>query len=197
MFRLRTGDGQGPDAYMDRQPYFQTMQRLLIHETGVHYIDTFCYLFGQPTAVYADLRRLNPAIVGEDAGLVVFDHSNQVKSVFDGNRHLDFVAQNTRLTFGELDVEGSEASLKLYGNGRLTMRKFGSRHEQILLDAQAWQGFAGDSVHALNNHVVSHLLRGTDLENRAQHYLQILMLEQLVYESAASGSKLAVSPKSA
>ena len=28
-FRLRPGDGQGPSAYLDRQPYFQKMQRFL------------------------------------------------------------------------------------------------------------------------------------------------------------------------
>ena len=26
-FRMRPGDGQGPDAYLDRQPYFQAMER--------------------------------------------------------------------------------------------------------------------------------------------------------------------------
>jgi len=32
-FRLRPGDGQGPNAYLDRQPYFQKMPRFLVHET--------------------------------------------------------------------------------------------------------------------------------------------------------------------
>jgi predicted dehydrogenase len=31
-FRLRPGDGRGPQAYLARQPYFQTMERFLIHE---------------------------------------------------------------------------------------------------------------------------------------------------------------------
>jgi predicted dehydrogenase len=47
-FRLRPGDGQGPRAYLDRQPYFQTMPRFLVHETAVHWIDTFRYLMGTP-----------------------------------------------------------------------------------------------------------------------------------------------------
>ena len=42
-FRLRPGDGQGPAAYLERQPYFQTMPRLLVVETAVHLIDTFRY----------------------------------------------------------------------------------------------------------------------------------------------------------
>ena len=63
-FRLRPGDGQGAEAYLDRQPYFQTMERFLVHETAVHWVDTFRFLLGEPTAVYADLRKMNPAIAG-------------------------------------------------------------------------------------------------------------------------------------
>ena len=37
--RTRTGDGYGDNAYLNRQPYFRQMPRLLIHETGVHFID--------------------------------------------------------------------------------------------------------------------------------------------------------------
>lgn len=32
-FWLRPGDGQGPRAYLDRQPYFQHMKRFLVHES--------------------------------------------------------------------------------------------------------------------------------------------------------------------
>nr|MCS5535521.1 Gfo/Idh/MocA family oxidoreductase [Candidatus Poseidoniales archaeon] len=55
-FRLRPGDGQGPNAYLSRQPYFQRMERFLVHETGVHFIDTYRYLFGEVKRVYADLH---------------------------------------------------------------------------------------------------------------------------------------------
>ncbi|HJS30720.1 MAG TPA: Gfo/Idh/MocA family oxidoreductase, partial [Alphaproteobacteria bacterium] len=61
-FRLRPGDGQGPHAYLDRQPYFQKMRRFLIHETAIHFIDTFRYLMGEISGVFARLRRINPAI---------------------------------------------------------------------------------------------------------------------------------------
>ena len=48
VFRLRPGDGQGADAYLERQPYFREMPRLLIRETGVHFADVFRYLLGMP-----------------------------------------------------------------------------------------------------------------------------------------------------
>ncbi|MEO0744941.1 MAG: Gfo/Idh/MocA family oxidoreductase, partial [Pseudomonadota bacterium] len=117
-FRLRPGDGQGPRAYLDRQPYFQQMPRFLVHETAVHWIDTFQYLFGPVGSVYADLRRINPVIAGEDAGHVVFDHDSGVRALFDGNRLLDHAADNTRRTMGEALIEGTGGTLTLTGDGR-------------------------------------------------------------------------------
>ncbi|HYW78240.1 MAG TPA: Gfo/Idh/MocA family oxidoreductase, partial [Thermoguttaceae bacterium] len=61
-FRMRMGDGWAEDAYLARQPYFRTMPRLLVFETGVHFIDTFRYLGGEVEGVYARLRKLNRAI---------------------------------------------------------------------------------------------------------------------------------------
>ena len=101
-FRLRPGDGQGPRAYLDRQPYFQQMPQLLVRETAVHFIDTFRYLMGEVVAVTARLRRLNPAIAGEDAGIIVFEFGDQRSGHFDGNRLNDHVAANPRRTMSEM-----------------------------------------------------------------------------------------------
>jgi len=189
-FRLRTGDGQGPDAYLDRQPYFQTMPRLLVHETGVHFIDTFRYLLGPVEAVYADLRRLNPAIAGEDAGHVLFDFANGVRALFDGNRHLDHAAGNTRLTLGEALIEGTEGTLALDGAGTVSLRGFGASHTTIVLADREWAGFGGDCVHALQSHVIDGLVRGAPLENEARDYLRVIEIEAGVYRSAESGCKV-------
>ncbi|MGB5556873.1 MAG: Gfo/Idh/MocA family oxidoreductase [Paracoccaceae bacterium] len=189
-FRLRPGDGQGPRAYLDRQPYFQTMPRLLVHETGVHWIDTFRFLLGPITAVYADLCHLNPAITGEDAGIVLLDHASGARSLFDGNRHLDHAAKNLRHTMGEALVEGPKGSLTLTGDGAVNFRAFGANHAQTLLAAGPTEGFGGDCVHALQSHVVAGLLDGAPLENTAQDYLTVLGIEQAIYRSAREGRKI-------
>lgn len=189
-FRLRPGDGQGSDAYLDRQPYFRNMERFLVHETAIHWIDTFRFLVGPPTAVYADLRRLNASISGEDAGFILFDHQENVRCVFDGNRHLDHAAENRRCTMGEALVEGSEGTLRLSGDGSVRHRVFGKMHEAVLLGASKHDGFGGDCVHTLQSHVVSAILNGTPLENEAHDYLDALLIEEAVYESASSGRKI-------
>ncbi|PJI85771.1 putative dehydrogenase [Yoonia maricola] len=188
-FRLRPGDGQGPDAYLDRQPYFQKMPRFLVHETGVHWVDTFRYLLGNPKAVYADLRQINPAIAGEDAGYILFDHPNGVRALLDGNRHLDHSADNLRRTMGEALVEGTQGTIQLHGDGSVTLRAFAAAQETTLLAADTWDGFGGDCVHALQAHVVSGVLDGLPLENRAEDYLQVIRIEEQIYTSARTGQK--------
>lgn len=188
-FRMRTGDGQGPNAYLARQPYFQKMERFLIHETGVHYVDTFRYLLGDVRAVYADLRQMNPVIAGEDAGHVIFDFDNGVRAIYDADRNLDHRSSNTRHTFGEALVEGTEGTITLEGDGCVRLRPFGSLNFETLLEAQKWPGFAGDCVFALQKHVVVALLGKGEFENTAADYLRVVELEKAIYQSAAAGQK--------
>lgn len=189
-FRLRPGDGQGPNAYLDRQPYFQQMPEFLVHETGVHWIDTFRFLFGNPTAVYADLTQLNPAIAGEDAGLVLFDHPNAVRTLFDGNRHLDHVAENLRRTMGEGLFEGTEGTLALYGDGRVELRAFGSNEPTVILPPDTSTSFGGDCVHHLQSHVVAAHQTGGAVENSAKDYCEVIRIRDAIYKSAAEGRKV-------
>lgn len=188
-FRLRPGDGQGPEAYLSRQPYFQSMDRFLIHETGIHLIDVFRFLIGEVESVYADLRRLNPVIAGEDAGHVLFTFRNGVRALFDGNRLSGHVAENPRLTMGEMAVEGSDGTLFLNGNGDLSFLPLGGEMRPAPYD---WEnkGFGGDCVGALQAHVAGHLLRGERLENSGEDYLRNIEIEEAVYSSAAEGRRI-------
>lgn len=192
-FRLRPGDGQGHKAYLERQPYFQTMPRFLIHETGIHFIDVFRFLFGEPDAVSADLRKLNPAISGEDAGYFTFIYQSGLRAQFDGNRHLDHAADNTRNTMGEMLLEGTTGTLALNGNGDILHRQFGSSEQHVIPYQRSSHGFAADCVYLLQQHVVSHLINHTPLENTACDYVINQRLEELVYDANETGRTLPVS----
>ncbi|MEO1640084.1 MAG: Gfo/Idh/MocA family oxidoreductase [Pseudomonadota bacterium] len=191
-FRLRPGDGQGADAYLDRQPYFRNMPRLLIHETGVHFLDTFRYLLGPARSVYADLRQENAVLSGEDAGYVLMEHAGGARTLFDGNRCLDHAADNPRRTMGEGLIEGTEGVLRLSGDGSVSLRAFGAQAEKVLLSPDVFEGFGGDCTHALQAHVVAGLLDGTPIENPARDYLTVLAMEEAAYASAKSGRKVAL-----
>lgn len=189
-FRLRPGDGQGPEAYLSRQPSFQKMDRFLVHETAVHWVDTFRFLFGNPTALYADLRQVNPAIAGEDAGYILFDHSNGMRVLFDGNRTLDHSATNTRCTMGEGLFEGTEGTLTLLGDGSVHLRKFGSQSESVVHKADTSGIFGGDCTHHLQQHVIDALNNHRPFENTASDYSVVIEIEDAIYRSAHFGKKI-------
>lgn len=191
-FRLRPGDGQGPRAYLDRQPYFQTMERFLVHETAIHLIDTFRSLLGEVSGVYAQLRRLNPVIAGEDAGIIVFEFANGARGLFDGNRLVDHAAQNRRLTMGEMLIDGSDAVLRLDGEGRLFLRRHGGNDEDQVSYAWENRGFAGDCVYRLQRYAVDAIRGEVPIVNSGADYLTNLRIENAVYESNQTGRRLAV-----
>lgn len=190
-FRLRPGDGQGPDAYLARQPYFQTMPRFLIHETGIHLVDTFRFLMGEITGVFARLKRRNPVIAGEDAGIVAFDFASGANGLFDGDRLIDHPARNPRLTLGVMVLEGDAGSIRLDGDGRLFTRAHGGGEVE---HPYAWddRNFGGDCVYSQTRHIVDHLVSGAPLVNNGRAYLRNVEIEDAIYRSHAEGRFIAV-----
>jgi predicted dehydrogenase len=188
-FRLRPGDGQGPTAYLDRQPYFQTMPRLLVVETAVHWIDTFRFLLGDVTAITARLRRVNPVLAGEDAGYLIFEFAQGATGLFDGNRLNDHVASNPRRTMGEMWLEGTAGVLRLDGEARLWWKPHHDDEREHHYDAGP-ATFGGGCCGALQRHVVSHLLHATPVENTARDYLANLRVQEAAYSSHATGARV-------
>lgn len=191
-FYLRPGDGRGADAYLSRQPAFRTMERLLIHETGVHFVDLFQWLFGDITSVYADLKQLNPAIAAEDAGILIMDHTSGARSVFDGNRLSDHDTDNPRRTMGEMWVEGEKGSLRLDGQGHLYFRAFGARDERHIPQSMPVDEatFGGGCVANLCRHVSAAVAGQGALENEAHAYLSVIKATDAAYQSDAQGRKI-------
>ncbi len=192
-FRLRPGDGQGPRAYLDRQPYFQTQAQLLVRETGVHYVDTFRYLMGEVVAVTARLRRINPVIAGEDAGLVIFEFASSATGLLDGNRLNDHVARDPRRTMGEMWLEGSAGVLRLDGDARLWFKPHHGEEQLHLYEAGDDTAFGG-ACRALQAHVLRHLDHGDPLENAGRDYLRNRDIEAAIYQSHDSGQRVALPP---
>jgi D-apiose dehydrogenase len=182
-FRMRMGDGWQPDAYLARQPYFRTMPQLLIFETGVHYIDTFRYLAGDIDSVYAQLKKHNKEIAGEDAGMVFFNFKSGANGLYDANRYNESNAENARYTFGEFLVEGSKGSIRLYNDGTITLQELGKKETPHTYNP-AKINFAGDCVYATQRHFVECLLHNKTFETSGDDYLKNIQVQEAVYASA-------------
>jgi D-apiose dehydrogenase len=183
-FRSRMGDGWGENAYIPRQPYFRTYPRLLVFENGIHFIDTFRYLLGEMTSVYARTRRINPVIKGEDFALVNFEFENGAYAVWDANRYNQPSYDNPRYTFGEFLVEGTRGSIRLYSNGNITIQKLGEMEMPHVYHHENVE-FSGDCVYTTQKHFIDHLRTGEEFETNGHDYLKSLEIQEMIYESAA------------
>jgi len=191
-FRLRPGDGQGPSAYLERQPYFQKMPRFLVHETAIHLIDTFRFLFGEVEGVFGSLRKLNPVVAGEDAGLVILHMQDDICCLFDGNRLSDHKAGNRRLTMGEMLIEGANGVLSLDGDGVIQFRAHGANAASTINYAWNDLDFGGDCVYALQRHVIDSRLGHLTVENTGDDYLRNIQVEEAIYASHAERHYIAL-----
>ena len=182
-FRSRMGDGWGEHAYLDRQPYFRDYERLLIYETGVHFIDIFRYHIGNPSQVFSHLRRLNPVIKGEDTAMMMLYFGENGLATWDANRYNEHNYTVNRYTFGEYLVEGTQGSIRLYSDGKITIQQL-EKPEIAHQYAHQNIGFAGDSVMFFSQHAIEAIINQTKAETEADEYLKTLRVQEAVYQSA-------------
>ena len=160
------------------------MPRLLVYETGVHFIDTFRYLGGEIDEVYAVLRKLNSAIQGEDTGLLTMKFRSGAIGVWDANRFNEDTAADPRYTFGRMLVEGNGGSIRLDTDGNIHIKPLGAdeyRHQY----AHSRNGFAGDCVLTTQQHFIDSLKSDNEFETSGDEYLKTLAVQEAVYLSAA------------
>jgi D-apiose dehydrogenase len=184
-FRMRMGDGWGEDAYLSRQPFFRDMPKLLVFETGIHFIDTFRYLFGEVSSVYAKLRRLNPVIKGEDTGIVHFDFDSGIQAIWDANRYNESNTPNSRYTFGEMLIEGNQGSIRLYNDGKITIQRLGEAEIEHIYSHEN-KNFAGDCVYFTQKHFVDCFQNKKPFEISGEEYLKNIIVQEKIYQSNQS-----------
>jgi predicted dehydrogenase len=183
-FTMRMGDGWGQHAYLARQPFFREYPRLLVYETGVHFIDTFRFLLGDVTGVFASLRRLNPVIKGEDAGQLFLTFATGATAIWDANRYNEGEAASPRYTFGHLRVDAMGGHLTMEADSNIRVKRLGEppvEHPYVRENVN----FAGDCVYALQRHFVDCLLSGREFESSGEDYLETVRVVEAAYDSAS------------
>ena len=185
-FSMRMGDGWGPDAYLARQPFFRDYPRLLVYETGVHFIDTFRFLLGDVASIYAHLRRLNPVIAGEDAGQLMLTFASGATAIWDANRYNEVETESPRFTFGSLRIDATRGHLTLDTASTIRVKPLGETGRDLEYP-RANVNFAGDCVYFLQRHFVECMRSGAEFESNGHDYLKTIEVVEAAYESARRG----------
>lgn len=175
-----------PDVELP-QPFFRNMPKLLFYEMGVHWFDTWRFLFGMPRRLYAEITKVSPYIVGEDSGIVVLGYDD-----FYGFLDMSWATrQKLEEPLGEqvgpvhleqLVIDGQSGSLKLYTDGRITIVSRDGRIEHTI---EATTHLDHEESHfRLQSHYIDCLGSGGDFQTSGHDNVQTLRLAFGVYESA-------------
>ena len=186
-FRTRKRDGAGAEPYT-LQPYFRTMPRLLLFETLIHHIDTARFLFGELHTIFAQLRRVNPHIQGEDQVLMIATHNSGLAGVINGNRFLDLSPDSPPLGDGFFEFENG--ALRLASTGDVL--RVTPNGDELLWTNDVTSGYRGDSVRATSRHFVRALAAGQTFETTGRDYLVTVAAVEAGYRSHAAGKAVRI-----
>lgn len=190
--RMRMGDGWPEDAYLARQPFFRDYPRLLVYETGVHFLDTFRFLGGEIASVYAHLQKRNPVIKGEDAGQIFCVFESGASALLDASRYNEADCEDPRYTFGTVRIDGSKGHIELNTDGSLTIKQLGEPAQKIDYTHER-KGFAGDCVYHLQRHFTDCMRNDQPFESTGEDYLKSIALVEACYESNTCGQAVRIS----
>lgn len=187
-FRMRTGDGRGPDPY-EIQPYFRDMPRFLLYETLVHFLDTARFLAGEIDSVSCRTARINPVIRGEDCALIEIDFATGAQGLIDANRISG--PKPPPPAFGEMRLEGDRGMIRMSPEGRLWLTIYGEEEREHEYDRPT-EGYRGDSVWAFQQHAVDCLRTNTPCESEGREYLKTVAAVLACYRSAESDRRVRI-----
>ncbi|MBP3961747.1 Gfo/Idh/MocA family protein [Paenibacillus lignilyticus] len=183
-----------PEAELP-QPFFRTMPKLLFYEMGVHWFDTWRFLFGTPQRLTAELTRVSNHIIGEDSGIVMLGHEG-----FYGFMDMSWATrQKLDRPLGEqvkavhleqFVIDGSNGSLKMYTDGKITVVSKDGASERVVKDETTLDH--EESHFRLQSHFIACLSNGEPFQTSGEDNLITLRLAFSVYESAAEHKTIAI-----
>ena len=177
------------------QPYLAQGERFVIADLGVHVLDVARFLLGEVASVSARTARVDPRVRGEDVATMLLGHVSGASSVVEAS----YSSRFARDPFPEtvIDVEGSEGSVRLAQDYRLTVVDAGGSEVVDVSPAllpwaeRPWHGVQ-ESVLAIQAHWVDCLNGGVEPETSGRDNLRTSALVEAAYESAASGMTVRV-----
>jgi predicted dehydrogenase len=171
------------------------MPRWAVYEVGVHYLDVFRFLFGDPDVIYCRLHHVSPHIKGEDVQLISVGYQDLTCLVNQSfasvplpgiDRPEEFQAPGN-IAHG-LQIDGTQ--------GTLILKPDRSLHLFTDTGHLEW-GFPEDTIPqsrtAAQQHFIDCLESGARFETDGQETLRTMALVYASYLSAEEGR--VVSPK--
>ncbi|SHF73082.1 Predicted dehydrogenase [Kaistia soli DSM 19436] len=166
----------GPDGArpaLVRQPFFRSLDRLLVMEVLIHHLDTLRFLFGEFDMVTARLGRSNSEIIGEDSAILTLSRRGDgVPLSISGNLAVHGAPP---APIDRLSIYGSKGTILLED---ADLRLVGAELRHAPFDArESYQAAYGAAI----RHFVEQTRSGAPYETSPQDNLETLRLVERAY----------------
>lgn len=166
-------DAEGHLPAVKRQPFFATLDRLLLMEVMIHHVDTLRFLLGSLELKGATLGHSCPAVRGEDRVALL------MSSPFSGAAVMlsgDFMARGyPTAQFDRLEIFGDRGTIRLIDT-TLQLINENPISQEVDLDANYLASYRGAIEHFLDC-----LSSGAPFETSTTDNLETLMLVENAY----------------
>jgi predicted dehydrogenase len=181
----------------DNQPFLRGLEQFILTDIGSHVLDTARFLFGEARTLYAQTRRVNPSIRGEDVATVMMEMGPGVTVTCE----MSYASRVEHDRFPEtyVFVECEQGSVELGPDFwlRVTTRE-GTRTRRCPPPHYTWADPAYDVVHAsivaCQRDLLGALRTGKRAETEGASNLKTMRLVFGAYASAANGKAVRLSP---
>ena len=189
-------DGATPPLLV-REPTLAVLDKLIVFDQAIHFIDTMRFLFGRIERVYAHIGHTSPLVKGDDLGVIILEFQNGAVGVIDTSYGTYDSGDKKGLIRGNVDpfvAEGAAGTIELdpYQDDSIIIvtGKDVQRHSALpgMAPAQAYQ----ESFNNTQRHFVQCLRSGEMAQNELSDNLETLAAMFAAYESAATGRAIAL-----
>lgn len=167
------------------QGYLAEMPRLAVYELGVHYLDTFRFLFGEPESVFARLHHISPHMKGEDVGLITLSYPTMTGLIDQSWASVVVPGLDkpeepfNRRPSPRLEINGTQGTVAIKADNSLHLYT-DTHHQQWQFDEEV-----RPQAHiAAQQHFIDCLESGTEFETSGAQTLKTMALVYACYLSA-------------
>jgi len=179
-YRLRQADAK-LDPPFPRQRYMMEMERFLLLESAIHFVDIARFLLGEVRNVYCRMRRVSGATRGEDFLVMSMGMESGAVAVIDSNRCSEDEAEGP--CFGQVRIEGSAGKLRILQSGEVLLKPLFQPERKLPVETPTI-GYRGDCVTVTQQHFTDCLLNGQPFATPGEEYLKTTRVVFAGYESA-------------
>jgi predicted dehydrogenase len=171
--------GLGISWSLQRYPYQVKMPKLILYEFGIHLVDIFRFLFGEPIRLYGVSRRRSPLVQGEDHVVLILE-TEELMATID----LSWASWGRRsnVVLEEISIEGDQGYIAMDAESKLRLES--AHHSQSLGPyASQYPEFYVESFSQTEQHFCNCLREGSDFETSGRDNLKTLGITLKTYQS--------------